>query len=89
MQWRFNHKLHNIPQGKILRIETLSPALVHWSDDGWHTVNDAQTQDSGFGVYYVDLPSSDISEDGEIIFTFYWINAKHWEGNDFNVQIKT
>ncbi|RZD15185.1 MAG: glucan 1,4-alpha-glucosidase [Candidatus Acidulodesulfobacterium ferriphilum] len=89
MQWRFNHKLHKMPQGKTLRIETLSPAMVHWSDDGWHTVKDTQTKDSGFGVYYADLPSSNIPEDGEIAFTFYWINANRWEGSDFNVQIKT
>ena len=88
MQWRFNHKLHKMPQGKTLRIETLSPAMVHWSDDGWHTVKDTQTKDSGFGVYYADLPSSYIPEDGEIIFTFYWINANRWEGNDFNIRIK-
>jgi glucoamylase len=87
MQWRFNHKLRNMPNGKVLRIETLTPALIHWSNDGWHTVNDIKTLNSALGVYYVDLPTAEISAGGEIIFTFYWPEANLWEGKDFRVQI--
>jgi glucoamylase len=87
IQWRFNHKLRNMPHGKMLRIETLASALIHWSNDGWRTIKDAKTLDSGLGVYYADLPVADIPAGGEIIFTFHWIEADKWEGKDFNVQI--
>src|SRR5512142_362079 len=35
--WRFNHKIRSLPAGKILRVETLAPAVIHWSDDDWNT----------------------------------------------------
>jgi glucoamylase len=35
--WRFNNKVRSMPSGTILRIETLAPAIVHWSVDDWCT----------------------------------------------------
>jgi glucoamylase len=29
--WRFNHKLRSLPPGKILRIELMAPAVIHWT----------------------------------------------------------
>ncbi|MHB1680575.1 MAG: glycoside hydrolase family 15 protein [bacterium] len=87
MQWRFNHKLRTMPHGKMLRIEILTPALIHWSNDGWSTIKNAKTLDSGLGIHYADLPTTDIPVGGEIIFTFHWIEANRWEGNDFRVKI--
>jgi len=71
-----------------MRIETLSHALVHWTSDGWHTVNDTEVKDSGLGVFYADLPTENLKENDEIVFTFYWTDAKKWENNNFYVQIK-
>ena len=34
VSWRFNHKVHDISLGKLLRIETLSPASIKWGVDG-------------------------------------------------------
>ena len=41
--WRFNNKVRAMPPGRILRVETLAPAVVHWSVDGWRTVHDTPT----------------------------------------------
>ena len=41
--WRFNNKVRAMPPGRILRIETLAPAIVHWSVDDWRTVHDTPT----------------------------------------------
>ena len=87
MQWRFNHKLHKIPVGKKLRIETLSPAIVHWSSDRWVTINDTAAKDSGLEVYYTDLPTENLPENDEVVFTFYWPDANKWENKNFNIQI--
>ncbi|HYQ91731.1 MAG TPA: glycoside hydrolase family 15 protein, partial [Candidatus Competibacteraceae bacterium] len=35
--WRFNYRTSTLPAGKTLRIETLTPAMVHWSSDNWNT----------------------------------------------------
>src|SRR5207253_1528537 len=51
--WRYNNKTSSIPAGKILRLVLLSPAMVHWSSDGWMTSQDTYTRDTGLGVHFV------------------------------------
>jgi glucoamylase len=87
MVWRFNHKIRSIPAGKILRIETLAPAVIHWSGDDWKTVADATTHDAGLGIYVADLPTGDLIEGNQVRFTLYWPDARHWQGTDFIVRI--
>src|SRR6185503_6120293 len=47
--WRFNHKCRALSVGTMLRLEVLAPAIVHWSADGWRTVHDTETADTGIG----------------------------------------
>src|SRR5439155_17179107 len=53
--WTFAHQPPRIRQGKTLRLITAAPATVRWSLDGWKTVNDTQTRDSGLGCWFSDL----------------------------------
>jgi glucoamylase len=85
--WRFNQKCHALPAGKTLRIEALAPALVHWSPDGWLTVHDIETRDSGLGVHVADLPTDSLSVGATVRFTFRWPLADRWEGVDFTVSV--
>jgi glucoamylase len=87
MVWRFNHKIRSMPAGKILRIETLAPAVIHWSADDWTTVQDATSHDAGLGIHIVDLSTKALPEGKEVKFTFYWPDAGHWEGADFIVHV--
>jgi glucoamylase len=85
--WRFNHKRHEIPAGKTLRVEVLAPAVVHWSSDGWETIQDVETQDSGLGVHVADLSTGELQAGTTIVFTLYWPAAAHWEGTDFTIKL--
>ena len=85
--WRFNNKCRTIPPNRDLRIALLAPATVHWSDDGWKSAHDAQTRDSGIGIYFVDLPARNLAAGRELVFTFYWPQAQRWEGTNFSVTI--
>ena len=85
--WRFNHKIRTMPSGKMLRVEALAPAIIHWSDDEWHTSHDSKTTNSGLDIYYTDLPTTSLSAGKQILFTFYWPQADHWENKDFSVNI--
>jgi len=85
--WRFNHKCRTMQAGKILRVEVLAPATVHWSSDDWHTAHDADTRDTGLGLYIVDLPTAPISAGSTVRFTLYWPEADKWENTDFSVNI--
>lgn len=86
--WRFNNKCRSIEAGKRLRIELLEAATIHWSHDNWQTTADLPTRDSGFGIHYADLPTSDLPAGTVLVFTFYWTGAKHWEGQDFYVTLQ-
>ncbi|MCX5768971.1 MAG: glucan 1,4-alpha-glucosidase [Candidatus Hydrogenedentes bacterium] len=87
--WRFNHKIRSMPAGRALRIETLAPAIIHWSLDGWSTVQDMSTHDTGLTVHIADLPTQTAADGRQVSFTFYWPDAGHWEGTDFAVRIST
>jgi glucoamylase len=85
--WRFNHKIRSMPQGKILRIETLAPSIIHWSDDDWKTIHDVTTHDTGLGIYIADLTTKALPKGKQVKFTFYWSDADQWEDKDFIVRV--
>lgn len=87
LTWRFNHKLRSLPPGKILRIETLAPAVIHWTTDNWKTCHDEKTHDAGLGIHMADLPTKSLPAGRQIKFTFHWPEAGHWEGRDFVVRV--
>ena len=43
--------------GRVLRLEFLEPARVHWSIDNWNTTTDSPTVATGLGMYMLDLPN--------------------------------
>jgi len=86
--WRFNHKTTILPAGKKLRIEVQTPAVVHWSSNSWEDAKDATTQDTGLGMYLVDLPTEQMKAGDKISFTFYWLDGERWEGTNFQVEVK-
>ena len=86
--WRFNQKTTRLSAGKKLRIEVKAPAVVHWSSDGWEDAKDTNTLDTGLGVYLVDLPTEQMKAGDKVSFTFYWLNDEHWEGQNFQVEVR-
>jgi glucoamylase len=87
MVWRFNHKIRAMPAGKLLRIETLAPAVIHWSADDWTTIQDVTSRDIGLGIHIADLATNALPGGRHIKFTFYWSDAHHWEGADFAIRV--
>ena len=86
--WRFDQKCRALPSGKVLRLEVLAQAVAHWSTDRWHTARDSRTRDTGLGVHLTDLPTENLFPGAEVVFTFYWPDADHWEGQDFRVTVE-
>lgn len=87
--WRYNHKCRMISEGKTLRIETLSPAVIHWSNDEWRTSKDMNAVDIGIGSYIADLDTSRCTAGQKIVFTIYWSESRRWEGVDFTIDVVT
>ena len=88
MIWRFNHRIRSMPAGETLRIETLAPASIHWSADGWITVQDTTTHAVGLGIHIAELTTAGLTAEEQIKFTLYWLEAARWEGADFTVRIE-
>ena len=88
MVWRFNHRIRTMPAGKKLRIETLAPAVIHWSTDDWATAQDSKSHEiEGLGIHLTDLPAETLREGGKVRFTFYWPDADRWEGKNSVIRI--
>ena len=85
--WRFNNKVALMTAGNRLRLEVLAPAAVRWSSDGWQTVQDTKTRDTGLGVHVADLATSKLHAGSNVVFTFFWPQAGRWEGTDFSVAV--
>ncbi|HKI51189.1 MAG TPA: glucan 1,4-alpha-glucosidase [Geothermobacteraceae bacterium] len=85
--WRFNHKIRSVAAGNILRIETLSPAVIHWSADDWTTSLDNATHDTGLALHVADLATASLAAGGQVKFTIRWLETGRWAGADFMVSI--
>lgn len=85
--WRFNHKCRCFGRGRTLRIEVRAPAVVHWSLDGWRTVHDSPTTDTGVGLHHLDLPTGQLAAGTEVDLTFFWPEADRWEGHGFKATV--
>lgn len=85
--WRFNNKIGDMPAGRILRVETLARASVHWGVNGWQEAGDVETRDSGLGVHVADLATARLPAGSRIDFTFFWPDGGRWEHIDFHVGV--
>lgn len=85
--WNFNNQYRYIPKGKVLRIQSLHPAVIKWTSDNWASSKEVRTLDSGIGVHFADLQTSDLGHDSQIMFTFYWPEAENWENKNYFVSV--
>jgi glucoamylase len=84
--WNFYRQIQAMPRGKRLRIPLPNPFRLHWSSDGWKTVNDTTSITTAVGIYYVDIPT-DQTTAGPLTFTFFWTSVGRWEGVDYAVLL--
>ena len=77
-----------MPCGKKLRLLLMEPALVHWSFDNWQTAKDTDSEESGWNLQHLDLPTEALAVGRVISFTFYWKTSERWEGRDYQVTVE-
>ncbi len=85
--WRKTSKICRIAVGRILRLEFLEPASVHWSSDNWTTTTDSECHATGLGTFICDLPTQSLAAGSEVRFTILWTQQGKWEGTDFMVAV--
>jgi glucoamylase len=85
--WRFDHRRSEIMPGDVLRVEVLAPAVVRWGRNGWDSVSEVRTRDTGLGIHVADLDTKALKRKDSIELTFYWPEAGRWEGKNFHVAV--
>lgn len=83
--WTLAHQIRSISAGKSLCIVLDQPATIHWSTDGWVTVQDTQAYDAGLQCWLMALPAKSLPVGILVDFTILW--AGGWEGQDFQVKV--
>lgn len=84
--WHPHRRILTIAAGQALRLFVPDPARVHWGKDGWQDVEDAETEDWGFGHVAI-IPAAKLQGAAQIDFTFYWPARDAWQGEDFQMTI--
>jgi glucoamylase len=74
--------------GQELRVLLTEAAQVHWGKNGWQNPADVITEDWGLG-YVARLQTKELSAGEHIDFTFYWLDRKVWQGENFQVVVIT
>ena len=85
--WKHGRMPASVPSGGRLRIQATSPFRLHWSLDGWRSVEDTYSTPTGIGLSYVELPA-DGPVGSQFRFTFHWPREGRWEGRDYSVAIR-
>ena len=84
--WREEWWRSAIPAGQVLRIQLPAAGIVHWSADGWKTIEHSQSSDAGLGIETTELPTATLPAGSVIEFTWQ-LNNGNWRGCNFNVNI--
>lgn len=84
--WRFDKPFKTLLTRKHLRIETMAPAKVIWTDYDWETEHTIQTSDTGIGIFVVDIKLRN-KKAKKIEFTFHWDTTDTWENKNYSVEI--
>jgi glucoamylase len=81
--WLPRHPIRQRRKDRILRICTPEPFRLRWSVDQWRTYQDSNSQATGTGGAYFDIPS--YPSGSQVEFTFFWAARNQWEGRNYQV----
>ena len=91
--WTLRLPIDELTVGHALYICVPDAARVHWGrsgwdNSGWRQITDTDTRDTGLGLHIVEISTDTMQSGDSIDFTFYWIEAKNWQGRDYRVTFK-
>jgi glucoamylase len=85
--WKHNRQVRVVKAGDILRVQAGAPFLLHWTRDDWGTTEDSHSTPTPLGIEYFDIATPP-QRSGRVRFTFFWTDARRWEGRDFEVGVR-
>ncbi len=85
--WRPEFQPAALPAGRALRVELPEPATVRWTSDGWATMHDQPTVDTGLGVHAAELPTESMASGEHVVFTWFAHDGGAWNGSDVHLPV--
>ncbi|MBA3650790.1 MAG: glucoamylase [Chthoniobacterales bacterium] len=82
--WTCAHRLPQIPAGKTLRVITPGPAMIYWGATGG-AAGDVTASETAFGLWFADLPTTELPPGAVIEFT--WLCEEKKDGELHRVAI--
>lgn len=87
--WTLRHQIRRMPRGKILRLILARSAQVTWTADHWAGTNKIETSQNGLlRLWYADFATANLRPGTVLEFTFFWNEARNWEGRNFKVTVE-
>ena len=85
--WTFAMRIRRLSPGHGLTIALTAPARIHWGVDNWRETHDIETRDSGLGLHVAELPVASRGGGETIQFTFFWLDSRTWQGEDYAIVV--
>jgi glucoamylase len=82
--WKFNRQPRSFRPDKMLRIQLGAAFHLVWTANDCQTSQKLESQSPTEGIHFIDLPS--VTPGSRIEFTFWWCNARKWEGQNFAIE---
>ncbi len=86
--WLPQAPVQEIKAGQTLLVGLFEPGIIHWGLDGWQTIQDTATQDTGLGIYIAELATDKLHAGQCVNFTFRQMNTEIWAGHDYTTIVQ-
>jgi glucoamylase len=83
--WKFKRQPRGVVPGSTLRIHDARAFRLRWTLDDWKTSKDTPSAAALAEAQFVDIAVPK-EQKAPVRFTFYWLEAGHWCGQDFSVD---
>ncbi len=85
--WREDCPIAAIPPGRVLRLDFAEPAVVLYTRDDWVTQVKAETNDTGLGLFVVEIDTEGMAVGHRVVFTWRNPATGAWRGANFEVAV--
>jgi glucoamylase len=85
--WLPQDPLQSITAGQTLLVATIEPSTVRWGVDGWQSIQEAATQDTGLGIHVAELETQALGVGQTINFTSRRVDTGEWLGRDNTIAV--
>jgi glucoamylase len=86
--WLPQDPIQEIRAGQTVLVGLLEPGTIHWGIDGWQSIRDTATRDTGLGLHVTELETATLHAGQRIDFTFRHMDTGEWLGCDYAITVK-